>query len=130
MTGLRLRTGKLVKAGQFRTERASIKDVWYEPSPPELIEQRIRYLLGYHRNLVKNNVHPIERASIFHQKFEEIHPFEDGNGRVGREILNFMLRQYNFPEIYITPRQSSEYYRYGGSLLPFLLYSRLGRHLI
>jgi Fic family protein len=47
---------------------------------------------------------------IFHQKFEEIHPFEDGNGRVGREILNFMLRQHKFPEIYITPGQSSQYY--------------------
>ena len=59
---------------------------------------------------MKNNIHPIERASILHQKFEEIHPFENGNGRVGREILNFMLRQYKFPLIYIPPHQDSQYY--------------------
>jgi Fic family protein len=46
---------------------------------------------------------------VFHQKFEEIHPFQDGNGRTGREILNLMLERQGFPPAYITPAERSRY---------------------
>lgn len=44
-------------------------------------------------------LHPIERAALFHLKFEGIHSFVDGNGRIGRLILNLMLIQVNYPPI-------------------------------
>jgi len=66
-------------------------------------------LLNKYNEQVNKNIHPIEIASFFHQKFEEIHPFADGNGRVGREIINFMLSKNGFPQIYIKEKQRSEY---------------------
>ena len=46
-------------------------------------------------------MHPIELATQFHQKFEEIHPFIDGNGRVGRELLRLILKINGYPTIFI-----------------------------
>ena len=52
--------------------------------------------------------HPVELAAEFHARFEEIHPFLDGNGRTGREALNTMLRLAGYPRaiINIENRQS------------------------
>jgi hypothetical protein len=41
--------------------------------------------------------HPVVHAAIHHAWFERIHPFVDGNGRVGRLVLNFMLLQNGYP---------------------------------
>lgn len=101
--------GKLVNTGMYRTKRATISGVWYTPPPPEEVERRMHYLLADHNNRIKRKIHPIELTSIFHQKFEEIHPFQDGNGRTGREILNYMLNEYGFPPIYIPLERKRQY---------------------
>ncbi|HZA68451.1 MAG TPA: Fic family protein [Nitrososphaeraceae archaeon] len=93
--------GKPIRAGEYRSKPAIIKGVWYTPPSPEMVEQRMHYLLAEYNDGIKKNIHPIELISIFHQKFEEIHPFQDGNGRTGRAILNYMLQWHGFPPIYI-----------------------------
>ena len=55
-------------------------------------------------------LHPIERAALFHLKFEGIHPFVDGNGRTGRLILNFMLMQAGYPPINVKYSDRKRYY--------------------
>jgi Fic/DOC family len=62
----------------------------------------------YSDNLSRK-IHPIELGAIFHHKFECIHPFQDGNGRVGRAILDFMLKSSGFPPIYIPVEERSRY---------------------
>lgn len=47
------------------------------------------------------DAHPILRAAGFHAMFENIHPFADGNGRTGRQILNIMLMQAGYEPIVI-----------------------------
>lgn len=47
------------------------------------------------------DAHPILRAAGFHAMFENIHPFADGNGRTGRQILNMMLMQAGYEPIVI-----------------------------
>lgn len=54
--------------------------------------------------------HPIVRAAAFHAMFENIHPFQDGNGRTGRIVLNHMLREAGYPPIAIKASLRSEYY--------------------
>jgi fido (protein-threonine AMPylation protein) len=53
--------------------------------------------------------HPVVHAAIHHAWFERIHPFVDGNGRVGRLILNFMLLQHGYPPAVILKAQRSRY---------------------
>ena len=55
-------------------------------------------------------LHVIERAALFHLEFETIHPFIDGNGRVGRLLLNFELMREGFPPINIKFTDRDTYY--------------------
>jgi Fic family protein len=55
-------------------------------------------------------LNPVERAATFHFEFENVHPFGDGNGRVGRLAMNLLLRQDGFPMINIRYGKRSGYY--------------------
>lgn len=55
--------------------------------------------------------HPVVHAAIHHAWFERIHPFTDGNGRVGRLLLNFMLIQRGYPPAVIPKAQRARYLR-------------------
>ena len=85
MKGLRKPGGSKVLLGKYRTEDIKLKDIPYRPCSHDLIETKMKYALEEFYQGAKESIHPIELACIFHQKFEEIHPFEDGNGRTGRE---------------------------------------------
>jgi Fic family protein len=54
--------------------------------------------------------HPIESIAFFHLRLEKIHPFGDGNGRVGRVIINVMLEQLGYPPIIVTLDDKQAYY--------------------
>jgi len=84
-------------AGQLRTLPVHIRGASFTPPPasdvPQYLAQWIRWLtsdqaLGYE---------PVTRAAIAHHDFESVHPFLDGNGRVGRLLLNIMLLQDGYP---------------------------------
>jgi len=53
--------------------------------------------------------HPFEQAAIFHYKFEMIHPFTDGNGRVGREVFNYMLSRTRYPRLLFLGKDRARY---------------------
>src|SRR3989338_676495 len=53
---------------------------------------------------------PIVLAAVVHNQFENIHPFQDGNGRVGRILLNNILMKHNMPPLNIELRNRHEYY--------------------
>lgn len=55
--------------------------------------------------------HPVVHASVHHARLERIHPFVDGNGRVGRLVLNFMLVQCAYPPAVILARRRMQYLR-------------------
>jgi Fic family protein len=55
-----------------------------------------------------SRLHPIWKAAAFHMLFENIHPFIDGNGRTGRNLLNFMLMKAGYPPI--SPRNNTQHH--------------------
>ena len=59
----------------------------------------------------KSKFKPLVLAAILHNQFEHIHPFQDGNGRVGRLLLNFILLKNNYPPISIKLEDRKEYYQ-------------------
>ena len=55
-------------------------------------------------------LNPLILAAIFHEKFERIHPFYDGNGRTGRILLNLILIKNSFPPLIIENSKRNSYY--------------------
>ena len=65
-------------------------------------------LLNWYNN-ESTDLHPLERAAIFHVEFIRIHPFADGNGRTGRLLVNYELVKNGYPTITIKATQRGEY---------------------
>jgi Fic family protein len=78
-------------------------------TPADLIEDELQELINTFYENVKNKKNPFEQAILFHYGFEKIHPFTDGNGRTGREILNFLLEKEGYPRL-IIPKESRKDY--------------------
>ena len=92
--------------GQFKTEQNFIKNDLLgnsTPLPPYLTEEYIDNLTNYANH--NEEFSPLLQAAILHAQFEMIHPFKDGNGRVGRLLIPlflFMKKALPFPMFYIS----------------------------
>ena len=97
-------------------------------TPPEKVEEEINKLIQWYDHN-KEKIHPLRLASEFHARFEAIHPFEDGNGRTGRILLNAILLEKGYPPIIIRKTARVAYFsaleafdnKYKGKLERFLL---------
>ncbi|MFZ2471463.1 MAG: Fic family protein [Methanothrix sp.] len=65
----------------------------------EEIESSLDLSINHYYSQLEKKCHPFEEAAMFHHKFESIHPFTNGNGRVGREIFNYMLTREKYPRL-------------------------------
>ena len=77
-------------------------------SPPEEVEGDLAELIGEVNTL--GGKAPLKAGAYFHARFENIHPFADGNGRVGRMLLNYWLLLNNYPPIIIYEEERRTYY--------------------
>ena len=94
--------------GVYRRIPVRIMGAYHVPSDPVLVPEQMENLVAEFSG--NNKLHPIERAALFHLKFEGIHPFVDGNGRTGRLILNLMLMQAGYPPINVKYSDRKRYY--------------------
>lgn len=69
-------------------------------TPPERVEEDLKNLLIWYKSN-KNRMHPLILAFEFHRKYEVIHPFQDGNGRTGRLIMNKILISTGYSPIIV-----------------------------
>lgn len=77
-------------------------------TPPEKVYQEMDKLINWYETNT-GKIHPLEMATIFHGRFEKIHPFEDGNGRVGRFLMNIILISDGYPPLIIRKTVRNSY---------------------
>jgi Fic family protein len=96
-------------AGRFRKKGEYVRVGAHIAPAPEHVERMIEsILLEYESNL---DIYFLDKIAKFHLDFETIHPFCDGNGRIGRVIINFQLLQHSFPRIIIRNKEKDVYYQ-------------------
>lgn len=102
-----LRQDLIPQTGRYRSVQVFVGRS-IPPSAYEVPGEMTRLLKWYSTN--KKKLHPLVLASYFHTEFEKIHPFVDGNGRVGRLLMNFILYKNKFPMINIPKKNKFKYY--------------------
>ncbi len=96
-------------AGKIRRHPVAIaRSKFATPIPIEVDILLREFFQWYNKN--KNKLHPIELAAKVHLKFVTIHPFGDGNGRISRLMMNFVLKKYKYPMLDILYVNRSSYY--------------------
>ncbi|MFH0978342.1 MAG: Fic family protein [Candidatus Woesearchaeota archaeon] len=101
--------GKLRPKGVEVVIRDGRGNIVHQGAPATKITALIRELAGWYE-VNKANYHPIILAAVIHNQFESIHPFQDGNGRVGRLLLNNILIKHGLPPVNIELKNRAEYY--------------------
>ncbi|MFA6269341.1 MAG: Fic family protein [archaeon] len=96
------------KPGEYRDGPMFITGSTTKPQSAEAVPKEMEKLLAW-LNKNKEKIHPVELAAEFHARFEEIHPFLDGNGRTGREVLNVMLGNAGYPRAIINLENRQSY---------------------
>lgn len=117
-----LREDLIKYTGRYRKSQVFIGGV-IPPNASE-VPNRVASLLRWHSKN-KNKLNPLVLATYFHTEFERIHPFVDGNGRVGRLLINFILHRNNLPMINIPKKRRFVYYEalrkaHQGNYRPFI----------
>lgn len=86
-------------AGRFRKEHEFVRVGTHIAPAPEHIERLIDQLLIDYAS--DTSGYFIDKVARFHLEFERIHPFCDGNGRIGRVLINFQLQKEGFPPVIV-----------------------------
>ena len=103
---------KTIQIGQYKTQPNHVQtatgEMFYFASPEETPAKMHDLMERYRAN--RGTIHPVELAALFHYDFVRIHPFDDGNGRMSRLLMNFILMQFGFPPVVIKTSKKAEYF--------------------
>lgn len=102
-----------IHAGIYKTRPNSVKTVTgdnFEYATVEETPVLMHDLIEWYNEAEKNmDLSPIELASLFHYRYIRIHPFEDGNGRISRLIVNYILAKHGYPMIVVRSDDKTNY---------------------
>ncbi|UCF49336.1 MAG: Fic family protein [Thermoplasmatales archaeon] len=95
-------------AGKIRTYQVYISGSIHLPPTPIDLDRLIKEFFDWYKN--KNKMHPVHLAALVHLKFVSIHPFGDGNGRITRLFMNYVLNKNGYPMSIIEYKNRISYY--------------------
>lgn len=106
-------TSYVIHAGVYKTRPNSVITVTgerFEYASPEETPALMNDLVNWYNEAEQNNnMSPIELASVFHYRYIRIHPFEDGNGRISRLLVNYILTRHGYPMLVVKSKDKSNY---------------------
>ena len=102
---------RMIKVGEYKEMPNSVRltngEIFHYAEPFE-VPAKMQELMDWY-NDEKSGLHPITLATIFHHKFVLIHPFDDGNGRLSRLMMNYILLRFGYPPIVIKSVDKTKY---------------------
>ncbi|MCD8510099.1 MAG: Fic family protein [Bacillus sp. (in: Bacteria)] len=113
-------SGEYRKIQNFIGPTSNMKDASYIPPEPQLMGQYMKNLEQYinghpYEEVKEEQLHPLIKAAIIHAQFESIHPFLDGNGRLGRILIVLYLLQTKLiesPFFFLSEELERERFKY------------------
>lgn len=124
-------TRRKIEVGKYKNQPNHVITVtgetFYFATPEETPAKMQELVEWFRKEKEKPDVNPIILAALFHYRFIRIHPFDDGNGRVARILMNFILMQFGYPPVIIKTEDKENYYAVlrladAGELEPFIEY--------
>ena len=107
-------TKRKIAVGQYKTMPNHVKTVtgemFYFATPEETPAKMHDLLVWFNEKIAKQDFNPILIAAEFHYKFIRIHPFDDGNGRTARILMNFILMQFHYPPVIVKTEDKTNYF--------------------
>jgi Fic family protein len=108
-------TRKLIQIGDYKQFPNSVRltnGAIFEYTKPTETRFEMGELIEWLRAEERvGKLHPVELAALFHYKFVRIHPFDDGNGRISRLLMNYILLGANLPTVIIKSHDKKNYLR-------------------
>lgn len=105
-------TERTISLGDYKTipnnVRTSTGETYFF-TPPEQVKQAMGDLIDWYRVKEREGEHPIIIAATFHYRFVRIHPFDDGNGRMARLLMNMILIKHGYTVAMIRRENRDEY---------------------
>ena len=106
-------TSYVIHAGQYKTRPNSVITRYgdrFEYASPEETPGLMADLVDWYNAAEREGkLSPVELAVLFHYRYIRIHPFEDGNGRIARLMVNYILARHDYPMIVVRSRGKKEY---------------------
>lgn len=96
-------------AGRFRKDGEYVRVGTHVAPAPEKVSAMIEDILNYYTNNLDKYF--LDKIAKFHLDFETVHPFCDGNGRIGRVLINYNLLRMGLPMIIIRDKEKAQYYK-------------------
>ena len=106
-------TSYVIHAGQYKTRLNSVITRYgdrFEYASPEETPSLMSDLVDWYNEAEQDaKLSPVELAALFHYRYIRIHPFEDGNGRIARLMVNYILSRHGYPMVVVRSRKKNEY---------------------
>ena len=106
-------TSYTIHAGCYKTRPNSVITRYgdrFEYASPEETPALMNDLVAWYNEAEQSGEYtPIQLAALFHYRYIRIHPFEDGNGRIARLMVNYILSRHNYPMIVVRSRKKQNY---------------------
>ena len=96
-------------AGRFRRKGEYVRVGTHIAPAPEHVERMVEEILNEYLGI--SEAYFIDKIAKFHLDFETIHPFCDGNGRIGRALINYQFLRLGFPSVIIRNKEKKYYYK-------------------
>lgn len=111
------KTKRLIKVGEYKQAPNHVKtatgEIFRFASPEETpaeMDKLIQWLRSEMEKGYADALHPVALAALFHYKFIRVHPFDDGNGRLARILMNMLLMRAGYPPSVIKAVEKAAYY--------------------